>query len=239
MTESINNYFTACTRNLTPASAGHAACVMYAPVSLDPDVSRMCASVLSPAELIRAECFVSPFDKAGFEQRRAFRRFCAATATGALRSLSRLDFEEAEKGLPHLSAAPGIQFSFSSCRLGFLGAWSSTHGVGVDLEDPSRNLQAEELAHHYFSEAEALTIKKADKPERQQVFFRFWSLKEAALKSIGEGLPYGLDAFEFDLSPRLRVVHAPPDHGGAGQFNAHVIEGTGGCAALVIRNLAR
>jgi hypothetical protein len=33
------------------------------------------------------------------------------------------------------------------------------------------------------------------------------------------------------------VVHAPPDHGGPEQFNAHVIEGTDSCAALVIRSL--
>ena len=75
-------------------------------------------------------------------------------------------------------------------------------------------------------------------PDRRQAFFQFWSLKEAALKSIGEGLPFGLDAFEFELDPNLRVVHAPPDHGGPEQFGAHVIEGTDGCAALVIRSLA-
>jgi 4'-phosphopantetheinyl transferase len=72
--------------------------------------------------------------------------------------------------------------------------------------------------------------------ERLQTFYRFWSLKEAALKSIGEGLPFGLDAFELELDPKLRVVHAPPDHGGPEQFDAHVIEGTEGCAALVIRS---
>ena len=75
--------------------------------------------------------------------------------------------------------------------------------------------------------------------ERLRTFFQFWSLKEAALKSIGEGLPFGLDAFEFELGPDLRVVHAPPEHGGPEQFNAHVIEGTDSCAALVIRSLAR
>jgi 4'-phosphopantetheinyl transferase len=58
------------------------------------------------------------------------------------------------------------------------------------------------------------------------------------LKSIGKGLPFGLDAFEFELDPDLRVVHAPADHGGPEQFEAYVIEGTDGCAALVTRSLA-
>ena len=30
--------------------------------------------------------------------------------------------------------------------------------------------------------------------------------------------------------------HAPPDHGGPDRFEAHAIEGTGGCAAMVIRS---
>ena len=58
------------------------------------------------------------------------------------------------------------------------------------------------------------------------------------MKSIGEGLPFGLDAFEFELGPRLRVAHAPPDHGGPERFSAYAIEGTDSCAALVNRSRA-
>jgi phosphopantetheinyl transferase len=73
---------------------------------------------------------------------------------------------------------------------------------------------------------------------RVRAFCHLWSLKEAALKSIGEGLPFGLDEFEFELAPNLRVVHAPPDYGGPERFNAQLIQGTDICAALVIRMLA-
>jgi 4'-phosphopantetheinyl transferase len=90
----------------------------------------------------------------------------------------------------------------------------------------------------FFTGAEAKAVEEEDGLERLRTFFQFWSLKEAALKSIGEGLPFGLDAFEFELDPDLRVVHAPPEHGGPGQFNAHVIDGMDNCAALVIRSLA-
>jgi 4'-phosphopantetheinyl transferase len=51
-------------------------------------------------------------------------------------------------------------------------------------------------------------------------------------------LPFGLDAFEFELEPNLRVVHAPAEHGGPERFHAYVTEGIGGCAALVTRNPA-
>jgi 4'-phosphopantetheinyl transferase len=233
----INTLFAAGSRDLTPASARHAAYVLYAPVSRDPDVTRRCASVLSDTELQRANRFVKQGDKALFKQRRAFRRFCGALVLGSSQPLSQITFKETENGRPYLSDLPDFWFSFSSCRFGFVGAWSSTHGIGVDLEDQTRNLEATELAWQFFSVAEAKAVEGTGGPARLRTFFQFWSLKEAALKSIGEGLPFGLDAFEFVLDPNLRVVHAPPDHGGPAQFNAHVIEGTDGCAALVIRSL--
>ncbi len=236
--ERVTVLFAAGARDVTPTSARHVVSVLYAPVSSDPEVSRYCASVLSDTELQRADRFATDCDKAEFKQRRAFRRFCGASALGWSQPLSQIVFEETENGRPYLSGIPDIWFSFSSCRIGFLGAWSSTHGVGVDVEDQNRNLEAVELAQWFFSGAEANAVERVDSLERLRIFFQFWCLKEAALKSIGEGLPFGLDAFEFDLDPNLRVVHAPLDHGGPVQFDAHVIEGIDSCAALVTRSLA-
>jgi len=230
----VNDLFAAGARDWTPASAHHAAYVLFAPVSRDPEASRRCTSVLSDTELQRADRFVTEDGKAHFKQRRAFRRYCGAFVLGSPRPLSRIVFEETEKGRPYLPDLPDFWFSFSSCRFGFLGAWSSIHRIGVDLEDQTRNLEAAELSQRYFSEAEAKAVEGVGGLARLRTFFQLWSLKEAALKSIGEGLPFGLDAFEFELAPNLRVVHAPRGHGGPERFNAHAIEGTDSCAALVI-----
>ncbi|MBW2290597.1 MAG: 4'-phosphopantetheinyl transferase superfamily protein [Deltaproteobacteria bacterium] len=232
----INDFFAAGSRDLTPASARPAAHVLYSPISADPEVSRLWASVLSDAELQRADRFAAEDDKAQFEQRRAFRRFCGATALGSSQSLSEIVFEETENGRPFLSESPDCCFSFSSCRFGVIGAWSSTHAIGVDVEDHTKELEATELAQQFFSVAEVKAVEAAAASNRLLIFYQLWTLKEAALKSIGEGLPFGLDAFEFELGPRLRVAHAPPDHGGPERFNAYVIEGTDACAALVIRS---
>jgi 4'-phosphopantetheinyl transferase len=97
-------------------------------------------------------------------------------------------------------------------------------------------LEAVELARRFFSKTEADMIETLEGASRQRTFFQLWSLKEAALKSIGEGLPFGLDAFEFDLVPTPRLVQVPEGHGGPEQFKAGVIERTGGCAAVVIRD---
>lgn len=234
----IIEFFAANSCDLTPASAHHAARVLYVPVSHDPEVTRCCASVLSQAELRRVDRFASHRDKALFTQRRAFRRFCGALALRSSQPLSQIDFNETENGRPHLSDSGDFWFSFSSCRFGYIGAWSSTHGIGVDFEDQTRDLEATEIARQFFSGAEASAVEAAGGSKRLRTFFQIWTLKEAALKSVGEGLPFGLDRFEFELDPNPRVVHAPNGHGEPEQFDAHMLTGTDCCAALVIRSLA-
>jgi phosphopantetheinyl transferase len=234
----IIDFFAASSCDLTPVSAHHATRVLCVPTSHDSEVTRCCASVLSQAELRRADRFVSHRDKTLFTQRRAFRRFCGALALKSSLPLSQIDFKETENGRPYLSDLGNFWFSFSSCRFGFVGAWSSTHGIGVDFEDQTRDLEAADIARRFFSGAEASAVEAACGPERLRTFFQIWCLKEAALKSIGEGLPFGLDRFEFELEPNPRVVRAPDGHGKPEQFNVHVIERTGSCAAIVIRSLA-
>lgn len=159
-------------------------------------------------------------------------------ALGSAQPLSLHAFKESGNGRPYLSGAPEIGFSFSACRSGFLGAWSSTHGVGVDIEDQNREIEASGLAHSYFSKAEAVAVESQGGQKRLQTFYRFWTLKEAALKSIGEGLPFGLSAFQFELKPAIRITHAPAQHGGAGQFAAYAVEVIDHSAALVLKNPA-
>jgi phosphopantetheinyl transferase len=234
----VKDLYAAGARDRTPASVRHAAQVLYAPVSSDPEVSQRCASVLSDGELHRAARLVTEGGKAQFMQRRAFRRYCGALALGSARPLSLIDFEATDNGRPFLPDLPDVWFSFSACRSGLLGAWSSTHPIGVDLEDRTNDLEAVALARRFFAAAEAKAVDEAGDMERLRTFVRLWCLKEAALKSIGEGLPAGLGAFQFELAPRVRVVHTPAAHGGPQRFAAHLIDGTGCCAALVVRSLA-
>ncbi len=73
--------------------------------------------------------------------------------------------------------------------------------IGIDAEqiDPSRPLL--ELAEHYFAEGEIAQLRATDDPARPAAFYRFWTLKEAVIKAIGEGLSLPLKRFAFTLAP--------------------------------------
>jgi 4'-phosphopantetheinyl transferase len=231
----VKELFAASVRDCTPGPARHVASVLFAPVSRDSETVSRCASVLSEAEQRRAQSFLAEGGEAHFIQQRAFRRYCGALAVGSGLPPSRIAFEATEKGRPFLPELTGCWFSFSSCRRGYLGAWSSTHRIGVDIEDQTKRVEATELAQWYFSQAEAKAVEDADERTRMRTFFQLWTLKEAALKSIGEGLPFGLDAFQFELYPSIRIVDAPRAFGGPERFCAYAIEAAGNCAALAIR----
>ena len=219
-------------RACTPASARPMVTVLFMPALHDAGITDRCACVLSVSERRKAEGFLTTELRARFLQQRAFRRYCGALAAGP-RPLSQIEFTITEKGRPYLAELPGCWFSFSSCRHGFLGAWSWKHCIGVDIEDQARSVDAINLAQKYFSRAEAKAVKDANWA-CVHTFLKLWTLKEAALKSIGEGLPFGLDAFRFDLTGGLRVIDAPRAYGGAERFRAYVLDVAGSSAALAM-----
>ncbi|HKO60323.1 MAG TPA: 4'-phosphopantetheinyl transferase superfamily protein [Pyrinomonadaceae bacterium] len=230
----VNEMFSQRVRDITPAAARSSARVLYAPVSAEPQAAKRCASLLSAGERQRSQRFLTKQLQTHFEQRRAFRRYCGALALKSTLSLSKIMFSETETGRPYLPERPDLWFSFSSCRLGFIGAWSSTHGLGVDLEDQPIEREVAELAQTYFTRTEARIVTERG-PGGLRTFLQLWNLKEAALKSIGRGLPFGLHVFEFEVDGPVQIVNAPRDHGGPERFSAHLIDQPDVSAALVVR----
>lgn len=236
--EGINKFFKASVEDLTPTGLHRETSILFMPTQHGGPAAESFGSVLSVAELSRAKRFKVIGHKMRFLQRRAFRRFCGAIALGVARPLSQVDFAETKKGRPYLFELPRTWFSFSSCRHGYLAAWSTSSAIGVDIEDSEQSVSAVEMASYHFAGNELDTIRTAAVHERRKLFLRLWSLKEAGLKSIGEGVPYGLNAFQFDTTPNIRVSFAPARYGGPDNFNAKLIEITGCCAALVFRAIS-
>jgi 4'-phosphopantetheinyl transferase len=229
----------AAARDVTPSHLRGEATVLFVPDchgAGDAQAAKDFAAVLSQEELRRADRLKTRQLCLRFLKARAFRRYCGALMLGDDRPLSTVDIRETEKGRPVLVERPDAWMSFSACSLGHLAAWSWSHAIGVDIEDRPRSQDAHDLARFHFAKAEADAIAGAPDELRNSVFSRFWTLKEAALKSIGEGLPYGLDAFQFALSPVPRVTHAPAECGGIDAMRVATFELATASAALALRD---
>jgi 4'-phosphopantetheinyl transferase len=109
------------------------------------------------------------------------------------------DFGKPE--LEPLAATPPLRFNLTHTRGLVACALVDGCDIGIDAEqmDPSRPLL--DLAEHYFAGTEIAQLRATDGAARANSFYRFWTLKEAIIKAIGEGLSLPLKRFAFTLAP--------------------------------------
>ncbi len=145
-------------------------------------------ATLSGDELARAQRFY-------FEEHR--QRFIAGR--GILRSIlgrylgitaGEVQFDYQARGKPVLAAKfadSGLWFNLShSAGLGLCGV--SYRQIGIDLEYMRPMSDLEALAQRFFLPREYDVVRSLPPYQQQQVFFRYWTCKEAYLKATGEGI---------------------------------------------------
>ncbi|MDK2411042.1 4'-phosphopantetheinyl transferase superfamily protein [Aphanizomenon sp. PH219] len=156
---------------------------------------------LSSDEIARAERFYFP------EHRQRF-----MAGRGTLRAIlgqyldiapKQVEFEYQPRGKPLLAAKfadQGLLFNLSHSQdLALLGI-SYQNQIGVDLEYIRTMSDLEGLAKRFFSAREYQYLRLLSPAQQQQIFFRYWTCKEAYLKATGDGLVQ-LEEIEIDLTP--------------------------------------
>jgi 4'-phosphopantetheinyl transferase len=110
-------------------------------------------------------------------------------------------------GKPVIAAPnmPELDFNLSHTRGLIVLAVTRGEPIGVDVEDAQRVTPVLDLARRFFAPAEVAALEATVADRQQEMFFRFWTLKEAFLKANGVGLSKPLDQFSLELSPS-----APP-----------------------------
>ncbi|WP_016950943.1 4'-phosphopantetheinyl transferase HetI [Anabaena sp. PCC 7108] len=156
---------------------------------------------LSSDEIARAERFYFP------EHRQ---RFIAGRSS--LRSIlgrylniepSQVEFEYQPRGKPLLAAKFAerkLFFNLSHSQNLALCGVSYTRTIGVDLEYIRSMSDLENLAKRFFLPKEYEVVKSLPLDQQQQIFFRYWTCKEAYLKATGDGLVQ-LEQIEIFLTP--------------------------------------
>jgi len=102
------------------------------------------------------------------------------------------------KGKPFSIDDPSLNFNISNSGNRVVYAFSRAGDVGIDLEYIRPLPDLDELIEKNFSKKESEYINK-NSNERLQRFFKFWTVKEAYLKAIGEGMRLTPDNLEFSI----------------------------------------
>lgn len=151
-----------------------------------------------------------------------------------------LAFRYGAHGKPALDAeavgrVPDLAFNLSHTGDVAVVALARGRAVGVDVEAVRALPDADAIAARFFSAAEVEVYRALPEPDRPAAFFACWTRKEAFVKAVGDGLTYGLDAFDAAVRPEdgpalLRVRGA--DARAAGWDARDVPAGPGLAAAV-------
>ncbi|MBW4433528.1 MAG: 4'-phosphopantetheinyl transferase superfamily protein [Pelatocladus maniniholoensis HA4357-MV3] len=171
-------------------------------ISLERPKSEMQAlqTTLSSDEIARAQRFY-------FEQHR--QRFIAGR--GILRTIlgryldvepQAVQFTYEVRGKPLLAdsfADGGLSFNLSHSEDLALCGVSRNRKIGIDVEHMRSVSDVEALAERFFAPREYEVVRSLPLNQQQQVFFRYWTCKEAYLKAIGVGIVQ-LEKVEISLT---------------------------------------
>lgn len=119
-----------------------------------------------------------------------FARQRLAEAAGV--SFSEIEIAHDEKGKPFWKGGSlSVSLSHSG---GYIAVAVGQDAVGVDVEKKRKAVPA--VAKRWFRPTENALLESLAEPERARLFFRLWTMKEAALKYAGEGLSGGLETVD-------------------------------------------
>lgn len=107
-------------------------------------------------------------------------------------------FEYGDKGKPYIEEIKRKgHFSFNISHSGdiILIGFSCFENIGVDVERIRLSNDFKSIAFNYFHPLEIKFLDSFDEDEKNNIFFQIWTLKEAFLKSTGQGLGKPLKSF--------------------------------------------
>ncbi|MCC6456961.1 MAG: 4'-phosphopantetheinyl transferase superfamily protein [Caldilineaceae bacterium] len=198
--------------------------------------------ILSSDERVRATRFHFARDQ---------RRFIAARGTlkrilGKYLGLApqEVEFRYGPHGKPtiHTQAEDGaLRFNLSHAHELALVAVTHAREVGVDIEHSARAVDANGIVERFFASHEQTMYESVAPGERQELFLRYWTCKEAFAKATGQGLSLPLKQIEILLTPESPArLASTVDDAPSGrrwtlqelrpsdeQFGALVVEGAG------------
>ena len=148
-----------------------------------------------------------------------------------------LQFLYGTNGKPVLANNDTFQFNLSHSENMVLYAITHNRNIGIDLERIREDVAIEQISSRFFSEAEIVSMQQLTESKRNELFFQYWTRKEALIKATGVGLSVPIETFDVSgvngsiLSP----IPLPGDHGEKPQWYLQdLLPGPGYTAAIVV-----
>ena len=160
-------------------------------------VTAAARSLLSADEKARADRFIYDRHRRRYTVAQAHLRRILAQLTGD--RPENIDFRFGKHGKPFLPGGPAFNQSHSEERI--MIAVAAGGRLGVDIEEIREVRYMMGIADRNFGADEAALMHTAPDHERQELFFRLWTRKEAFLKAVGVGLTHPLRSFSVDPTP--------------------------------------
>ena len=187
----------------------------------DPSPERLARwrDVLSEGERARADRFRRATDATTYVAAHALTR--ALLSDVALVAPRQWEFVVGPRGKPAVAPERFPDLCFNLAHTPGFAAAAVTRGsaIGIDVERSDRSVAGTAIARRFFAPGELAALDNLPPVDRPAAFYRLWTLKEAYLKAIGEGLHRPLDSFAFTLDPvRVHFTGAFPDDPAAWQF---------------------
>jgi phosphopantetheinyl transferase len=172
---------------------------------LQEDAIRAAVRELSTAERSRHDRFVFARDRRDYAMAHAMLR--RLLSQHGQRAPNEWTFSADANGKPCL-AVPGhldesLVFNLSHTAGLVACAVGRKVAIGIDVERLDHAERTVDLSDRFFADREAKAIRQLASDERRLRFIETWTLKEAFVKAIGEGLSCPLDSFDFVFDGEL------------------------------------
>ena len=154
---------------------------------------------LSKSETERAGVFRFERDRRAFITRRSYLRLLLGRHAGL--DPAALSIETGPHGKPFLAGHAELQFNGSHSADRFLIALGASGPLGVDLQECRLGEKPAKMAQGVFTSLEREQLAQEPLEGQEELFFRGWARKEAALKALGTGFMQEARELHVGLEP--------------------------------------
>ncbi len=176
-------------------------------VSLEPDQNKLdlCKSILDMETMQKVGWFKFEDDQNKYIICQGILRLLLADYLNI--QTSKIIISRQKKGKPFVANENPVYFNMSDSGNICVYAFTKFNELGIDIEEKRNLPDIDELIQTNLTKLEIEYINK--KPaEKSNNFFRFWTIKEAYLKAIGEGMRLTPDKLEFSIDRKSIKLHS-------------------------------